>query len=112
MKNKNTTKSKRVRVSAEFGEGSYGLRYFGIGPWTRGNQNLNEERLRNNIETIGKDTEWKLIEVFNKDGDLIVSLLYEFQPHGQWNCCGPFEYLMKKQFYIDIVTRLKACSSF
>jgi hypothetical protein len=102
MKNKNTTKSKRVRVSTRFGEGSYGLRFFGRGPWTRGNQEIDYGR------DIGKDTQWKLIEVFNKDGDLIDSLLYEFQPYGQWNCCGPFEYLMEEQFYIDIVTRLKA----
>ena len=106
MKN-TTTKSKRVRVSTrEFGEGSYGIRYIGRGPWTRVFKQMNEDWIY--CRDIGKDTEWKLIEVHNKNGILISSLLYQLEPHGKWNCCGPFEYLMEEQFFIDIVSLLKS----
>ena len=97
----------RVRVSTkEFGEGSYGIRYSARGLWTSEFKQMNEEGMYG--RDLGKDTEWKLIETFNKDEDLVDSFLYQLEPHGQWNCCGPFYILMEDQFYIDIVTRLKS----
>ena len=98
----------RVRVSTkEFGEGSYGIRYGVVrGPWTPGFQRMRERGTYG--RDIGEDTEWKLVEVYNKNGKLITSLLYCLIPPGKWNCCGPFYILMEDQFYVDMVNLLKA----